>query len=334
LREPDERPEDFLAPLTAPDFFVEDVRLEAAAARLVVAFPEVRPFEAELLAAPLAAPRLEERAEDFAAERPAVERDAPDLALEREAVFEPPRAAVEREVDAFLAVDFVDFAEDFAADEREVDFAAVFLAVDLAADLVDFAAVFFAPDFAAVFFAPDLAEDLAAVDLDAVRPEDLAAVLVDREVDFAAVFVPAFFEAVLFEPVFEALFAAPERDEVLDDFAALLRAVEPVLFLAAPLFLAPDFELLEEPRRELLFLDLVLVAPVSPVNSIVSGFDLSSVGIAASFKGLRVQPSRLQGNVVIPRRFRLTESVGSRTRTISVDIFCERPAWTYGFDRQ
>jgi hypothetical protein len=152
--------------------------------------------------------------------------------------------------------------------------------------------------------------------------------LVDREVDFAAVFVPAFFEAVLFEPVFEALFAAPERDEVLDDFAALLRAVEPVLFLA------PDFELLEEPRRELLFLDLVLVAPVSPVNSIVSGFDLSSVGIAASFKGLRVQPSRLQGNVVIPRRFRLTESVGSRTRTISVDIFCERPAWTYGFDRQ
>jgi hypothetical protein len=158
--------------------------------------------------------------------------------------------------------------------------------------------------------------------------------LVDREVDFAAVFVPAFSEAVLFEPVFEALFAAPERDEVLDDFAALLRAVEPVLFLAAPLFLAPDFELLEEPRRELLFLDLVLVAPVSPVNSIVSGFDLSSVGIAASFKGLRVQPSRLQGNVVIPRRFRLTESVGSRTRTISVDISCWRPAWTYGFDRQ
>ncbi|GEO13858.1 hypothetical protein [Microvirga aerophila] len=321
MREPDERPEDFLAPLTAPDFFVEDVRLEAAAARLVVAFPEVRPFEAELLAAPLAAPRLEERAEDFAAERPPVERDAPDLALEREAVFEPPRAAVEREVDVFLAVDLVDFAEDFAADEREVDFAAVFFALD-------FAAVFLAPDFAADFFAPDLAEDLAAVDLDAVRPEDLAAVLVDREVDFAAVFVPAFFEAVLFEPVFDALFAAPERDEVLDDFAALLRAVEPVLFLA------PDFELLEEPRRELLFLDLVLVAPVSPVNSIVSGFDLSSVGIAASFKGLRVQPSRLQGNVVIPRRFRLTESVGSRTRTISVDIFCERPAWTYGFDRQ
>jgi hypothetical protein len=251
------------------------------------------------LAAPLAAPRLE----DFAAVRPPVERDAPDLALEREAVFEPPRAAVEREVDVFLAVDLVDFAEDFAADEREVDFAAVF----------------FALDFAAVFLAPDLAEDLAAVDLDAVRPEDLAAVLVDREVDFAAVFVPAFFEAVLFEPVFEALFAAPERDEVLDDFAALLRAVEPVLFLAAPLFLAPDFELLEEPRRELLFLDLVLVAPVSPVNSIVSGFDLSSVGIAASFKGLRVQPSRLQGNVVIPSEFRLTESVESRTRTISVD---------------
>jgi hypothetical protein len=296
LREPDERPEDFLAPLTAPDFFVEEVRLVAAAARFVVAFPEVRAFEAELLAAPFAAPRLEERAEDFAAERAPVERDAPDLALEREAVFEPPRAAVEREVADFLAADLVDLAGDFAAEEREVN-------------------------FAAVFFAPDLAEDLAAV-------------LVDREVDLAAVFVPAFLEAVLFEPDFEAPFAALERDEEPVDFAALLRAVEPVLFLAAPLFLAPDLELLEEPRRVLLFLDLVLVAPVSPVNSIVSGFDLSSVGIAASFKGLRVQPSRLQGNVVIPRRFRLTESVGSRTRTISVDISYDRRTWTYGFDDQ
>ena len=51
--------------------------------------------------------------------------------------------------------------------------------------------------------------------------------------------------------------------------------------------------------------------------------DLSSVGIAASFKGLRVQPSRLQGNVVIPSGFRITESVDSRTRTFSVDI-CSR----------
>jgi hypothetical protein len=298
LRELDDRAGAFLAPLTLPDFFVEEVRLDAAAARLVVAFPELRALLAELFAEPLAAPRLEERDAVFEAERALDERDAADLALEREAVFEAPRAAVEREVEGFLA----DLAEDFVADERDADFAAVFLAVAF---------------LAVAFLATDLAEDFVAV-----RAEDLVADLVDRAVDFAAVFVPVFLEAVLL------------RDEVPVDFAALLRAVEPVLFLAAPLFLAPDFELLEEPRRELLFLDLVLVAPVSPVNSIVSGFDLSSVGIAASFKGLRVQPSRLQGNVVIPRGFRITESVGSRTRTISVDIFCERPAWSYGFDRQ
>jgi hypothetical protein len=150
-------------------------------------------------------------------------------------------------------------------------------------------------DFAAVFEAADLDPDFEA--------EDLA---------------PAFFEAVVLEP--ELLEA--ELFEV--DFAALLLALVPLLFFA-PDF-AGDFALcfpLVELRRALLFadLDLVLVAPVSPVNNIVSGFDFSSVGIAASFKGLRVQPSRLQGNVVIPSEFRLTESVANRTRTISVDIF-------------
>ncbi|WP_147282396.1 hypothetical protein [Microvirga subterranea] len=324
-----ELPDERFVP-TVPDFLVEEVRLEAAAARLVEP-DELRDLEALLLAAlfvpPLAALRLLERDAGFAAERDAVER----AALERLADFDAPfallREAVEREGDAFLAVDF---AAVFLAEDREVaDLAAVF-----------FAAVFFAPDLAADF-APDLAAvfvpDFAAL-LAAVRVEDLAAVLLERAVDFAADFVPELREAVLFEPDFDALLAAvfvpPERDEVPVDFEALLRAVE------VPDFLAPDlaedveppvFLALDELRRALLFFApdfLVLVAPVSPVNSIVSGLDLSSVGIAASFKGLRVQPSRLQGNVVIPRGFRLSESVESRTRTISVDTLASRPVRT------
>ena len=298
---------------------MEDVRLEAAAARFVED-AELRDFEAPLLdAPPFAALRLPERAAVFEPERELDEREALALperdALDFAALFEPLRAAVERdeaerEDDGFLAADLVvDLAAVFFADER---------------DAVDFAAVFFAPDFAV-----DLLEDFVA----------------DLLVDFAAVFVPAFFEAVLFEPDFEALFAAPERDEEPVDFAALLRAVEVPDFLA-PDFLAPDlaedveppvFLALDELRRALLFFApdfLVLVAPVSPVNSIVSGLDLSSVGIAASFKGLRVQPSRLQGNVVIPSGFRLTESVESRTRTISVDTLCRPPARTCGSGAQ
>ena len=115
--------------------------------------------------------------------------------------------------------------------------------------------------------------------------------------------------------------ALPAEDFAADrevDFAAVFLAV---VFLAAA-FLVPAFlAVLVELRRALLFLAvfLVLVAPVSPVNSIVSGF-LVSVGIAASFKGLRVQPSRLQGNVVIPTGFRLSKSLDSRTATFSVDI--------------
>jgi hypothetical protein len=248
LRALEERePEDRLA--TVPDFFVAEVRLEAAAARFGVDLEALRDFAADFTA-----PRLELREADF-------------------------RAVERADVEAERAEDF---AEDFlAADLAEVFLAVVFLAVVfLAADLADgraevfLAAVFFAVVFAVVFlataflavvfFAPDLAEDFVA----------------DREVDFAAVFLAA----VFFVPAFLAV--------------------------------------LVELRRALLFLAvfLVLVAPVSPVNSIVSGFDLVSVGIAASFKGLRVQPSRLQGNVVIPTGFRLSESVDSRTLTFSVDM--------------
>jgi hypothetical protein len=305
-----ELPEDRFVP-TVPDFFVDEVRLDAAAARLVEP-DELRDFEAPLLAELLVPLRLVVREADFDPERLPAERDAPDF----DPPFEPLREALVREDEDFEAVDLdADLAGVFFAEERDVE---------------DFAAVFLAPDFAEdEDLVPDFAELLAAV-LD----EDLAAPLLD----FAAVFDPELFEAELLdaellepelfepellEPDLDELFAAPERDDVPVDFAALLRAVE-VPDLEAP-DLAEDFEppvlALDELRRALLFFppDLVLVAPVSPVNSIVSGFDLSSVGIAASFKGLRVQPSRLQGNVVIPSEFRLTESVESRTRTISVD---------------
>jgi hypothetical protein len=247
--------EDRLA--TLPDFFVAEVRLEAAAARFVVDFDAPRAFEADFTA-----PRLELREADFrAVERAEVERAEDFLAADLAEVF---LAVVF--LAAVLAVVFL------AAVLAVVFLAVVFLAADLADERVAvflaavfFAVVFLATAFLAVaFFAPDLAEDFVA----------------DREADFAAVFLAA----VFFVPAFLAV--------------------------------------LVEPRRALLFLAvfLVLVAPVSPVNSIVSGFDLVSVGIAASFKGLRVQPSRLQGNVVIPTGFRLSESVDSRTLTFSVDM--------------
>jgi hypothetical protein len=243
--------EDRLA--TLPDFFVAEVRLEAAAARFVVDFDAPRAFEADFTA-----PRLELREADFrAVERAEVERAEDFLAADLAEVFlAVVFLAVVFLAAAVLAVVFL--AADLADGRAEVFLAAVFFAVV-------FAVVFLATAFlAVVFFAPDLAEDFVA----------------DREVDFAAVFLAA----VFFVPAFLAV--------------------------------------LVELRRALLFLAvfLVLVAPVSPVNSIVSGFDLVSVGIAASFKGLRVQPSRLQGNVVIPTGFRLSESVDSRTLTFSVDM--------------
>jgi hypothetical protein len=267
-REPDER----LA--TLPDFFVEEVRLEAAAARLGADLEPLRDLDAELRDEDFTAPRLELRDAVFLAD----ERDAPERA------DEDLRAAEE-----------LDLAEDFLA--------------------VDFLAVLF---FAAVFLAPDFAEDLAA---------DLA------EVFLAAVFLAVVFLVAVF---FAVVFLAPDLAEDFDadfevDFAAVFLAV---VFLAPELF-EPDFLVLEEPLRELLFFAvfLVLVAPVSPVNSIVSGF-LVSVGIAASFKGLRVQPSRLQGNVVIPRGFRITESLDSRTRTFSVDMLRGADLFTCGCKTQ
>ena len=257
---------------TLPDFFVEEVRLEAAAARLGADLEAPRDLEAELRDEDFTAPRLELREAVFLAE----ERDAPERAEE------DLRAAAE----VFLAVVFL----------TVVFFAAVFLAV--------------------VFLAPDFAEDLAA---------DLA------EVFLAAVFLAVVFLAAVFLAV---VFLAPDLAE---DFAAVFLAVVflAVVFLAPELF-EPDFLVLDEPLRELLFFAdffLVLVAPVSPVNSIVSGF-LVSVGIAASFKGLRVQPSRLEGNVVIPRGFRITESVDSRTRTFSVDMLLDAALFTCGCKTQ
>jgi hypothetical protein len=178
-------------------------------------------------------------------------------------------------------------ADFLAAGRAEVEREEDFLAADLAE--VFLAVVFLAAVFlAVVFFAADLADERAEVvflaadfAVDFFAPDLAEDFVADREVDFAAVFLAA----VFFVPAFLAV--------------------------------------LEELRRALLFLAvfLVLVAPVSPVNSIVSGLDLVSVGIAASFKGLRVQPSRLQGNVVIPRGFRLSKSVDSRMRTFSVDIY-------------
>jgi hypothetical protein len=132
LRELEERePEERLA--TVPDFFVEEVRLEAAAARLGDDLDALRDLDAELREDDFTAPRLELRDAVFLAE----ERDAPE------------RADDERD-------------EDFRAAEP-VDFAEVFFAVDfLAADFL--AVVFFAAVFlAVVFLAPDFADDLAEV---------------------------------------------------------------------------------------------------------------------------------------------------------------------------
>jgi hypothetical protein len=285
----DLEPEDRLA--TVPDFFVDEVRLEAAAARLGADLLALRDLEAELRDEDFTAPRLELRDVVFLAEeRDAAERADEDL-----------RAADEDDLaEAFLAVVFL---------------AVVFLAALLAG--LFFAAVL----RAVVFLAPDLAEDLA---------EDFAADL--AEVFLALVFLAVVFFAAVFLAV---VFLAPDLAEDFEadfeaDFAAVFLAVVflAVVFLAPELF-EPDFFALDEPLRELLFFAvfLVLVAPVSPVNSIVSGF-LVSVGIAASFKGLRVQPSRLQGNVVIPRGFRITESVDSRTRTFSVDILIRADLFT------
>jgi hypothetical protein len=195
---------------------VEEVRLDAAAARFAGAFlAALRALEADFTA-----PRLALRAAVFLADERAEDFTAVFLAT----VF---LAA------AFLAVVFL------AADLATV-FLAAFLAVVFLAEA--FTAVFLAVVFfAAVFLAPALAEDFTA----------------DLEADFAATFFVAVFLA--------AVFLAPDLAE---DFAVFLP--------------------LDELRRALLFFAdfLVPLAPVSPVNNWVSGLDLTSVGIAASFKGL------------------------------------------------
>jgi hypothetical protein len=152
---------------------------------------------------------------------------------------------------------------------RTVERDAVFRVVR-AADLVPrFAAVFFAPVFRAVVFR-------AAVFLAPARFVALFAPLL-AAVFLAAFFAPAFLAAVFFAPVFFApvffapVLLAPVREPVVEDFrgARLLRGA------------------------------FVGVADSSPVSSGVSVLmspnqvDLSSVGISASFKCLRVQPSRL-----------------------------------------
>ncbi len=179
---------------------------------------------------------------------------------ERAEVFEPPRADERAaEVDFFEAVERdADLPDDFAALFLAVVFlAAVFLAV------VFLAAVF----LAAVFFAPDFADEA-------------------REVVFlAAALEPPFFEAALFvllaavflAAVFEPLFAA--------------------VFLAA-VFLAPDladdfvppFLPLDERRALLFFAGVDVEPPADPalLKLMSLGLDLSSVGMNASFKSLRV----------------------------------------------
>jgi hypothetical protein len=222
--------------------------------------------------------------------------------------FDPPLAEEARvEVLALLRAD--ERAEVFRADdldppdfdaEREpADFRAPLLADDLAAD-------FLAPDFAADFRAPLLADDLAA---DFLAVDFFAPLLADDlAADFLAVDFAADFLAPDFAPLFAALFFAvpfeapaleePDLDELLfdelpDDFAAVFFEDD------AALFFAPDFAEaflpLDEPLFPLLlFADdaepLVLPAPLILVSLVL---DLSSVGIAASFKDLHVQPSRL-----------------------------------------
>jgi hypothetical protein len=184
-------------------------------------------------------------------------------------------AAAARLAVVFLAAPFAEErAEDFVplrADER----AAVFFAEERAGVLpADFLAVV----LAVVLFAPDLAADFFAVDL---------------AEDFAALFLAPLFEAdfvVFFAALFFAVDLAALRFE-LDEPAVFLAAV----FLAA-VFFAPlrDFDAalrfapdeLREPLRAALVVEL-LAFPALPVP-ISLGIDLSSVGMVASFKGLRV----------------------------------------------
>ena len=312
---------------TELDFLVDEVRLDAAAARSVVLVPvrelllepAFEPALADEREDALAPPRAEERAVVF----DAAERDEPFAAPDFAADREPLDLEADREPDDFEA----DREPDFAA-ERDPDFEAVdFLAPDLADDFAaDFLAPDFAPDFAVDFFAPDLAEeDLAEEDLalEDLVPDDFAEdffapdLAVDLALDFAADLVPDDFAADFFAPllalddfaadrappfadeadflapVLAALFAEPDFDEdVPEDFAAV-RDAEPALFFA-PAF-AGVFRPLVEPRFALLLFADDEAEPLLPAPPVLISLvlDLSSVGIAASFKDLHVQPSRL-----------------------------------------
>ena len=228
-------------------------------------------------------PRAEERADVFAADERDEDLDPPD--------FDPPDFEADRDPDDLLAPDF---AADFLAPDLPDDLAADFLAPDFADDVFapdladDLAADFLAPDFADDVFAPDLAEDLAEDLADDLAPDFFAP---DFAEDLAAVFLAPDFAAPDFdEPDFVELLL----DELPVDFAAVFFEDE------AALFFAPDFAgaflPLEEPLFAPLFFaedepdPLVLPAPLVLISLVL---DLSSVGIAASFKDLHVQPSRL-----------------------------------------
>ena len=71
----------------------------------------------------------------------------------------------------------------------------------------------------------------------------------------------------------------------------MLRGRRLAAVFLAPDFLAPDFRAPEP--RELLFAGVVLPLLLVMLSLEPIAFDLSSVGIAASFKGLRATPSRL-----------------------------------------
>jgi hypothetical protein len=130
----------------------------------------------------------------------------------------------------------------------------------------------------------------------AFAPDDFDA---DFAVDFAADLAPpfaddaAFFAPPVFAPPLPALFAELDLvDELPDDLAAV-RDGEPVLFFATDF--AGVFLPLAEPLFALLFLADDEAEPLLPAPPILISLvlDLSSVGIAASFKDLHVQPSRL-----------------------------------------
>jgi hypothetical protein len=141
-------------------------------------------------------------------------------------------------------------------------------------------------DFFAERFAPPRADERAA-DFFVERVADLAADFLapDRAFDvdffaaflvaFLAVFLVAFFVVFLAE-LFELVLLEVLAADFLAVFAALFLA--PVLADFLPLF-EPRFFAVDDPDP--------LEPPPRPVLMSL-GFDLSSVGIAASFKGLRV----------------------------------------------